>query len=420
MSRSARKAGGRELTVTIAEMGARGDGLSNLEDGTPLFVPHALPGEVVRIRTASKTDAGMRGDVIELISASAERNEPTCNNSPRCGGCVFQNWNLQAQTKWKLEQVKSAVKRSGFDVSSVQPLISPTEAGRRRARFASHRNVIGFRERRSHDIISQGPCMTLGPELISFWQMIQNHPLLKTTGDWTVTHTPAGFDVSITSKANPPDPLTIERLPLGPEKIIRLSWNGDVLIELEAPRVNLGGLEPVLPPGGFLQPSIGGQKTLQDLVLKAIPNEVDWVADLFCGLGTFSIPLAQRGHRVQAIEAHEASIAALDAAVRRDPSNKYKIHVGLRNLDLYPMLEQELNGFGAVVFDPPRAGARSQSRRLAESSVPCIVGVSCNPTTWSRDAKLLKEGGFHLSRVTPVDQFPNTPHLELVSVFVRS
>ncbi len=84
------------------------------------------------------------------------------------------------------------------------------------------------------------------------------------------------------------------------------------------------------------------------------------------------------------------------------------------------MLEQELNGFGAVVFDPPRAGARSQSRRLAESSVPCIVGVSCNPTTWSRDAKLLKEGGFHLSRVTPVDQFPNTPHLELVSVFVRS
>ena len=122
---------------------------------------------------------------------------------------------------------------------------------------------------------------------------------------------------------------------------------------------------------------------------------------------------------MQALESYEPAVAALDAAVRRDPSNRFKIHLGLRNLDRYPLQGGELEGFDAVIFDPPRGGARAQANHLAQSAIPRLVAVSCNPSTWARDAALLREGGYALTAVTPVDQFPQTPHLELVSLFTR-
>lgn len=419
MSRNTRKGGGRELEVQIAAMGARGDGLAKLPDDTPLFVPHALPGERVRIRTAAKSDAGLRGDVIELLEESPERRDPICTNSARCGGCVFQTWDPSAQIAWKQAQIDLAVQRAGFAPEVIAPLISPANSGRRRARFVAHKGKLGFRERRSHDIIAVGPCMTLGPELQAFWRAIQGHPMLKQQAEWTVTATSAGLDINIQSKAAAPSPIETQDLIQHLGSVARFSWNEEVLLEVDAPRLDLGGLSPILPPGGFLQPSPGGQDTLQHLVLDAIPASADWVADLYCGIGTFAVPLAARGHRVQALEAYEPAIAALDAAVRRDPTNTFKIHVGLRNLDHYPLQGDELTGFDALVLDPPRAGARSQARRLAESNVSTVVTVSCNPTTWARDAALLREGGYELTKVTPVDQFPYTPHLELVAVFQK-
>ena len=416
MSRPARKGGGRQLDVRLTAMGGRGDATGSPEDGTTLFVPFALPGEQVRIRTATKTDAGMRGDLIELLTESPDRVDPPCPNFGPCGGCQLQHWAPQAETAWKEELVRSAVIRAGYDPACVQPLQRPEPALRRRARFVSNGGQVGFRERRGKAISSLSGCLTLEPDLLAFAEALV---VPKGEIEWTVTSTPSGLDIAAQSKADAPDPLAVQDLLAPLPKVARLTWNGELLLEIDAPRIDLGGLSPILPPGGFLQPSLAGQAALQQAVLSAIPADADWVADLYCGLGTFAIPLAARGHRVQALESYEPAIAALDAAVRRDPTNTHKIHVGLRNLDLYPLHDDELDGFDAAIFDPPRAGARSQARRLAESHIPTLIAVSCNPTTWARDAHLLNEGGYTLTSVQPIDQFPYTPHLELVSVFRR-
>ena len=419
MRRNHRKGGGQQIDVSIQALGARGDGLTTLEDGTPLFVPYALPGERARVRTAARSANGVRADVIELLEISEDRVEDPCPNTSLCGGCTLQHWDPHAQGTWKREMVIAAVKRAGFDPELVAPLLQPTDSLRRRARFALEQGKFGFRQRHSKDVAAFGPCMTLNARLAEFWEAAQGLPGDIPASEWLVTDVPSGFDVSITARGDAPDPLTLDRWLRPLPKLSRISWNGEMILELAPPHIELGGLAPVLPIGGFLQPSEGGQSALQDLVMSAISDDADWVADLYCGLGTFAIPLANRGHRVQALESYEPAIAALDAAVRRDPSNTHRIHVGLRNLDHYPMREEELEGFDAVIFDPPRSGARDQAKRLAASSVDTVIAVSCNPSTWARDASLLREGGYNLASITPVDQFPNTAHLEVVSVFKR-
>jgi 23S rRNA (uracil1939-C5)-methyltransferase len=153
-------------------------------------------------------------------------------------------------------------------------------------------------------------------------------------------------------------------------------------------------------------------------VLAAIPPKSETVADLYSGVGTFTLPLAQRGHRVHAVEGEAAAVAALEQAARRS-SFFERVSVERRDLERRPVLAEEFEGGDAALFDPPRAGAKAQSAELAKSDLPLVVAISCNPATFARDARTLADGGFRLVAATPIDQFPWTAHLELVAAFQR-
>lgn len=141
------------------------------------------------------------------------------------------------------------------------------------------------------------------------------------------------------------------------------------------------------------------------------------VADLFCGLGSFTLPIARKA-RVTAVDNAVDAMAALDEAVRH--ARGLKPVEGLRR-DLFrePLSRNELNPFDAVVFDPPRAGAVAQCEALARSKVPCVVAVSCNPATMARDLRLLLDGGYKLQSLEPIDQFLYSAHVEAVAVLRR-
>jgi 23S rRNA (uracil1939-C5)-methyltransferase len=141
------------------------------------------------------------------------------------------------------------------------------------------------------------------------------------------------------------------------------------------------------------------------------------VADLFCGAGTFSFPLAETAV-VKAADGAASAIAALKSAIAGAPGLK-TITPEVRDLFRRPLLAEEMKGLDAVVFDPPRAGAEAQSREIARSGIARAVGVSCNPQTFVRDARILVDAGFRLERVTPIDQFLWSSHVELVGVFSR-
>ena len=141
------------------------------------------------------------------------------------------------------------------------------------------------------------------------------------------------------------------------------------------------------------------------------------VADLFSGCGTFSLPLAEAAE-VHAVEFEEEALAALDQGWRMAEDLR-QITTERRDLMHRPLMVHDLNRFGAVVFDPPRGGARNQAEQLANSEVPRIGAVSCNPATFARDARILVDGGYRLDWILPVDQFRWSAHVELAAAFSR-
>jgi 23S rRNA (uracil1939-C5)-methyltransferase len=181
--------------------------------------------------------------------------------------------------------------------------------------------------------------------------------------------------------------------------------------------LSVGGAEVAVPPAAFVQAVEHAEEMMRELVVSALYNP-KLVADLFCGVGAFTFAIARRA-RVLALDSDSGAIDALSSAARHAQGLR-PIEAKVRNLFREPLSSKELEPFDAVVFNPPRAGARSQAQQLARSKVGTVVAVSCDPGTLARDARLLTEGGYVIASVTPIDQFVFSAHVETVVVLRRT
>jgi 23S rRNA (uracil1939-C5)-methyltransferase len=171
-----------------------------------------------------------------------------------------------------------------------------------------------------------------------------------------------------------------------------------------------------VPPGVFLQATEQAEQAMAGLVTAHL-GKAKRVADLFSGCGSFALRLAARAE-VHAVENDAAALAALDHGFRFARGLK-RVTTEKRDLFRRPLTFKELNAFDGIVFDPPRAGAEDQSKQIARSDVPFVAAVSCNPVTLARDLAILLEGGYRLTRVTPIDQFLWSPHVEAVALLEK-
>ena len=196
----------------------------------------------------------------------------------------------------------------------------------------------------------------------------------------------------------------------------RVSVGGVPVIERQAPVLHFAGKAVTPPPGAFLQAVPEAEQAMIDLVTAAL-GKAKQVGDLFCGLGTLTLPIAQKA-RVTAFDADRNAIAALNEAQRKNQGLK-PFTAKPRDLFRDALSPMEMKDLDAVVLDPPRAGAKAQCERLAQSKVKRVVMVSCNPATLARDLRILIDGGYRLDAITPIDQFLYSPHLEAVAVLTR-
>ena len=241
--------------------------------------------------------------------------------------------------------------------------------------------------------------------------------------DISITVLDDGLDLVLIG-GPPPDLTSRESLARFADKadLARLSWRAapgsrpEPIAHRRPGTVHLGGVPVVVPPGGFLQATAEAEAAMADAATAALGDGGE-AADLFCGAGTFTFTLA-RMVPVTAIDGDGEAIEALAAAARQAGLDG-RVRASCRNLYDNPLIESELGRFETVVFDPPRPGAREQSARLAASRVPTVIAVSCNPSSFARDARVLTAGGYRLDSVTPIDQFLWSPHVELVAVFRR-
>ena len=257
------------------------------------------------------------------------------------------------------------------------------------------------------------------PALARFAAPFLEHP--KSAPILHVTVTETGLDVDVTGVEAKTGGLSADaRMRIADRAaeadLARATLSGDILYHARPPTVRFGGASVVLPPGGFLQAVARAEDVMAEVACEAFAG-ADRVADLFCGAGAFTFHLAKTAS-VLALDAEVAAIAALQGGRAATPGLK-AIEAAARDLFRRPLLASEMKRLDGVLFDPPRAGALEQARELAKSTVSTVVGVSCNPQSFARDAAVLIAAGFTLERVTPVDQFLWSPHIELIGVFRR-
>ncbi|MDP4031361.1 MAG: class I SAM-dependent RNA methyltransferase [Pseudorhodobacter sp.] len=407
------------MRLEIERLGHLGDAIAQGPSG-PVYVAQMLPGEVV--------EGELQGDRLvhaRIITPSPDRVRPPCPHARTCGGCLMQHAADGFVADWKLEVVRSALAGQGID-AAMRPILTSPPRSRRRAVLAGRRTkggaLLGFHARASDVLVAVPNCQLLHPDLIAAFPALE--ALVITGGSrsaelaLTVTRSLAGPDVAV-SGGKPLDSalrLALARVTEA-HGLARLGWNGEVVTLRTAPMQRFGRALVAPPPGAFLQATAEGEAALLAAVTEAV-GDARRIADLFAGVGTFALPLAERAE-VHAVEVDPAMMAALDKGWRQT-EGLHRVSTEARDLFRRPLEPDEFKGFDAVVIDPPRAGAEAQTATLARAEVPVIAALSCNPVTFARDARVLLAAGYRLDWVQAVDQFRWSAHVELAARFSLS
>ena len=420
---------GNTIELDITSLGGQGDGIGE-HDGQRVFVPGTVEGDRVQARITGKTSDALRASVTKVIQEGPGRQTPPCPYFGECGGCAVQHLSPEKESDWKRGIVQDALSRRGLGDVAVSETRMINTASRRRTRWsairAGGRLLVGYQQKGSNRVVDIDHCAVLDPALNEILpavkSLVETLRIPKKGLGISATLTDTGVDLTIEAPGEPDMPL---RMRLGEfaqaHDLPRISWGNrdpEVLLMIREPVVSFGGAGVVAPAGGFLQASAAAEKVLSDLVFGHLAGAKK-IADLYAGVGTFALSLADSGATVQAFDGNDAAIAALQTAVNRS-AGRLTVSAEVRDLDRRPLQGKELKKLDAVVLDPPRAGAQTVCTELAASGIGKIAYVSCNPGTFARDARMLVDGGYDLKNVIPVNQFAWSPHVELVAEFVRS
>jgi 23S rRNA (uracil1939-C5)-methyltransferase len=420
------------VDLEVASIGMRGDGIAAREDAR-IFLPFTIAGDHVRARLGERRGDGFSGDVVELLREGPGRQIPPCKHFGTCGGCALQHVGSAAYAAWKRDLVESALRHRGFDRVEVEPCIVTPPGTRRRAKLAARRASggieIGFHERASDRIVDLRMCPVLSPVIVRSVAPLRAalHSLGLSRAEIGLLETETGLDVTIEAKGSP-DLKKRQVLADLAESMdfARITWarptspgaprDQDLIVQRRAPVLRFGDVAVTPPPDAFVQATKFAEDAMVSVVTAALSG-AKRVADLFAGCGTFTFPVA-RSARITSIDGDEELVSAARAGANRATGLK-AIDFQARDLFRRPLFAAELKPFEGVVFDAPRQGAKAQADMLAESAVPVVVAVSCDPGTFARDARILVDGGYKLIRVQPIDQFLWSPHVELVAEFRR-
>jgi 23S rRNA (uracil1939-C5)-methyltransferase len=395
------------VSELIVRLAGRGDGVG--ESGR--YFPLTAPGDEVT------------GD--GTIASGPHRQMPPCRHFPECGGCQLQHVDDAAYAAFLADRIVVRLAAQEIALPELRAAhISPPNSRRRaslRAMRAGGQVLLGFNAEASHQIIDMRECHILRPELFALVAPLRGlmGRLLPKRGQGSIRMTLCDQGVDVLLEKVEVDGIAASEAVTdfaAGNGIARLAvddgYGAQTLWEPDPVTVTLGGIAVPLPHAAFLQATAEGEAALIDGVREAI-GEATLIADLFAGLGTFGLAL---DGRVYAAESSREAAMALKAAANRA---QRQVFVEYRDLYRRPLDAGELRRFEAIVLDPPRSGAKEQVEALASVQLPRIGYVSCNPSTFARDAKILIEGGWKLDWVRPVGQFRWSTHVELVAAFSR-
>lgn len=419
------------LTVTILRLSHDGRGIAQ-HQGKTIFVSGALPGEDVSIRLQRRHTHFDEARTLSVLSASQDRQTPRCPHFGACGGCSLQHYPQDKTLSHKLNSVLSILSRQAHIVPcEVKPTLVAAPFGyRRRARLAVHYDqtrqqlALGFREKNSHRITPLSRCEIMDPwfgeRLASLTEQLNQ-----------LTHKEHLTELTLLADGNEKAIIVRHRRALiaaDIEKLTAISASFSakliVLPESDTPTP----LHYELPHHGltlqygaeqFIQVNAAINQQLVDAALDLLaPESHEQILDLFCGVGNFSLPIAQRAAQVVGVEGDASAIAYATSNAKNNQLNNTQFFLQNLFLPTYQGVWTQQR-YAKLLIDPPRAGAKEVMGHLATWRPNVVVYVSCNPFTLARDAALLVAQGYRLFTLQLADMFPQTEHCEVIAQFTR-
>jgi 23S rRNA (uracil1939-C5)-methyltransferase len=421
-----------ELTLEIDALTYGPYGIAR-EQGKAVMIPNTAPGDRVAARIVESKERYAVGKVIRLLASSPVRQMPPCPYVGECGGCPWQHIRYDAQLKAKQQSVEDALRRIGkLDNFDLRPIIpSPDEYGyRRRIRLQlDSRQRLGFYHPSSHRLVEIDSCLIAFTAVNECLAALQTWAQ-KVHGTFEYVEIVAGDgpgEIVIVAKSAGDFILQdeavfhglLEQEPRIGGLVLaggnwRKSW-GETRISIFA----ADGIRLQVEADLFTQINPAGNRIiLNELLTMANFEHNDLVLELYCGAGNFTLAIAKRVREVVAIEGHRPAVESGKLSGRlNDLSNIRWLasHVPAAVAQLAKRQER----FSKIVLDPPRAGAKGIERDLAALNANKILYLSCNPTTLARDLAGLAKHGYRLTRVQPIDLFPQTFHVETVAEMMR-
>jgi 23S rRNA (uracil1939-C5)-methyltransferase len=381
------------ITVRIDSLVFGGQGLGHLEDGRVALVSFAAPGELVEATIERDHTDYVQAVTTRVIEASPDRVEPPCSLFGRCGGCQLQHMAYPAQLAAKKHVVEEQLRRIGrLEGVRVDDTVAGNPWGYRnhiRLSTGPTHGDVGFISRHGRGLLTVNECPIAHPFINALLPQLQHrckglHQVQirynESTGSHLIKPEIEGLDI-----------------PSGQTSYVE----------------RLGGRSFVVSDSAFFQVNTPQAERLVELVGEALPERGGLLIDAFAGVGTFAVIFANRFRHVIAIE--ESVSATKDAKANIHETPNIRIQVG-KVEEVLPAIEDEPD---AIILDPPRAGCAPPVLQAVARLRPRVVAyVSCNPATLARDLRALVDGGYRIERVTPVDMFPQTGHIESVTHLV--
>ena len=396
---------------------------SRRSDGQRIFVPFTLPGETVEIERD-----GARARLVDVVEPSADRVTPACRHFGTCGGCALQHMDEHRLSRLEAGDRAALLAAAPHRRATVEPVVATPPGTRRRAIFSAVpcQGPPGPRlspPRRARDRRGSRSARCSPRDIVAALPLIRSdrRPRGRASAVRRASRSPPATGSTSPSTAAASSIATaLEELGrfAREQAIARLTVDGTEVFVNRRPEIAAGGAA-LLPLAGRLRAGLGAAPK-RPWPKRSSPMSATRRRSPIssAGIGTFALRLARRA-AVTAVEGDPSSAGALDQAVRQARGLK-PVTTLRRDLFANPLAPAELDRFGAVVFDPPAAGAKAQSEAIAQSRVPKVVAVSCNPATLGRDARILVDGGYRLTRVLPVDQFLWSAEIEVVATFVET
>lgn len=451
----------QKKNYTIKKLGLNGDGICPYDEinksnetqniYTPhIYVPYTLPNEEISLIPENlipyKKDFKIQN--YHITKTSPERVTPPCPYFTKCGGCQMQHTSQTLYRTWKETLLKETLKKNHIPIPhSLEHLL--WEKPKERRRITLHLQCkkedntktffLGFYAPSSHDVIDITECSVITKNLENVINIFQQHKkrLYKLLGASDITLTelnnPAlGTHYDIAIKASKiigqQTPKTIYELcNFDNTRLMIEDEKGQHIYGIPSMYTHFAGVRACFPAGSFLQASINAQEVMITYIKDLMSNKHSKnnsqkeddikILDLFCGSGTFTLPLLEKNYKVVAVDAYEPSVKALSQSAL-DLGYSQNLFAQIRNLDQYPLKQDELIHDVAII-DPPRSGAEKQIKHIATSRVKQVIMISCHYPTFTRDLRHLLEGGYKLENLALIDQFLWTPHLEVIASLTK-